>query len=1074
MPPKRKSAVKASLNRFKVGLRRLFRNRNHVLPDKESRAVDLNFTDWDGLEHFSDMLMASGAAFGPLTSAIERFSGCIKMFEDQARAREEYKKIGTDLNDLFHALAAHFKEIDPTSVAPDSFVKLARKIDEETKPFESDKDREPQDNGGVAQGPDKVLGCYSRVRTLLALFAMNESAKLWKVYDDELLNTLLERLPHTPNAHYHAACSNDARRTGCMPNTRIDVLQDLQDWVHYGKFQKVYWLGGIVGAGKTTVAYSLCEWLENTGKPHASCFCSRNLSACRDVKQILPGVAYQLARRSRPFRCAVSSALEQDPKVCDRPVNEQFKKLIAVPFNNTGHTFGVDVVVVLDALDECEDKDGVDQMLDACFKQPYDLPLRFLITSRRNSGILERMLASQPGPRRAELRLHEADRTVTQEDTKTYLGVKLERLGLSNDDLERLVQRSGGWFLYASSIVDYIDLDGVPGGSERLKRLLDITSYTDDPLDWNIHLLFTAILEEVVEETNLDDSRQTEVLLVLRTLHRAQGPMSIDAIAGLLSLNVDRLAHTVLRSLLPVLHVPNAGEMELMLYTPFASYLSDPQRSGRYHCDVQRDNELLARSCFAVFDTANPAFNVCNLESSYLLDREVTGIDERANESVSEALWYASRHWVTHLKLSGSSNDLFAALQNFLSKRLLLWLEIMNLKQCTSRAVEMLRGMHSWLQKLECPDIIQNLVVDARMFVAAFASSVVSESTPHISVSALRFWPAHRPVSKHYMPMLRFTVKTRGRRLEMRGDPLHDGIKEPVDQPLEGHTKAVSSVAYSPGGALVASGSWDNTIRIWDTQTGKPVGQPHKGHTHDVNLVSYSPDGAYIASGSDDYTVRIWHAQTGQLLGQPLKGHTGRVWSVAYSPDGAYIASGSDDHTIRIWDARTGQPVGQPLKGHIGSVYSVAYSPDGAYIVSGSDDRSVRIWDSRPGHGAQQDPALSSSIRPASQSSNFSLLPSTFARYITRISRKPALVSIGLPMLTPEQFLRCWAIDDQGWVLNYHQERLIWVPEDLREFVLVPPALLRIPLGDYVLFDFRGAKLGTEWRDCFDPSQLYP
>ena len=112
--------------------------------------------------------------------------------------------------------------------------------------------------------------------------------------------------------------------------------------------------------------------------------------------------------------------------------------------------------------------------------------------------------------------------------------------------------------------------------------------------------------------------------------------------------------------------------------------------------------------------------------------------------------------------------------------------------------------------------------------------------------------------------------------------------------------------------------------------------------------VALSRDGKHIVSGSADDTVRLWDIDTGQPIGQPITGHTEQVTSVAFSPDGKRIASGSYDKTVRVWDAATGQPVGQPITGHTGAVYSVAFSPDGHQIVSGSLDTTVRVWPTYP------------------------------------------------------------------------------------------------------------------------------
>jgi parallel beta-helix repeat protein len=157
---------------------------------------------------------------------------------------------------------------------------------------------------------------------------------------------------------------------------------------------------------------------------------------------------------------------------------------------------------------------------------------------------------------------------------------------------------------------------------------------------------------------------------------------------------------------------------------------------------------------------------------------------------------------------------------------------------------------------------------------------------------------------------------------------------------LSGHTGSVHSVAFSPDGKILASGSWDWTIKLWDVATGKEI-RTLSGHTGSVHSVAFSPDGKILASGSDE--IKLWDVTTGTLL-RTLQGHTAFVESVAFSPDGKILASGSWDNTIKLWDVATGTLL-RTLQGHTYYVYSVAFSPDGKILASGSDDHTIKLWD---------------------------------------------------------------------------------------------------------------------------------
>ncbi|CAE6375190.1 unnamed protein product [Rhizoctonia solani] len=258
---------------------------------------------------------------------------------------------------------------------------------------------------------------------------------------------------------------------------------------------------------------------------------------------------------------------------------------------------------------------------------------------------------------------------------------------------------------------------------------------------------------------------------------------------------------------------------------------------------------------------------------------------------------------------------------------------------------------------------------------------------------------------------------------------------------LTGHNGWVFSIAFSPSRQLIASGSDDGVVMIWDATTRERLFGPLM-HSGSVFSIAFSPDGTQLASGCFDGIICLWSSLTGIAVGNPFGGHTGCILSVFFSPSGHQLVSGSADKSLRVWDVASGQSIAV-FEGHTDQVLSVAFSPDGAQIASGSADSIIRLWNA-----------------PAQCISSTSHVPSK------------------VPQEQPENIEKDsssleWDMDKDGWVCDPQNRLLLWVPPDLRSVLLRQNNSGLISRQGRVELDFSNARVGDKWQMCYEPFPNY-
>ncbi|KAJ0133904.1 NADH-dependent flavin oxidoreductase nadA [Fusarium oxysporum f. sp. albedinis] len=733
----------------------------------------------------------------------------------------------------------------------------------------------------------------------------------------------------------------------CLPNTRQELLDDIGHWIDDSNSKTVYWLNGMAGTGKSTIARTIAHSRSQRGDLGASFFFKRGEMDRGSLNKLMSTLAHQLALSIPGIALLIKKTLDANPAIVGKSIKEQFEKLIQEPLSKAAATVTTpsSVVMVIDALDECDQEADI-RLLINIFSQAKTLRprLRVFLTSRPELPI--RLGFSEVQGSYQDLVLHKIPAEIVEHDIIVFLNDEFKKirhdfnLTVGNErklppdwpgrpTVQSLAQMAVPLFIFAATVCRFIGDRKRDSPTIQLRKVLD---YEGKGHVSQLDRTYGPVLRSLVTDVSENDKTQTinDFKMIVGSIVILANPLSVWALSQLLEVNPEVVDHR-LDTLHSVLSIPLGRTLPVrLLHLSFRDYLI--AEKSEFQVDERLTHRNLAKHCLRVMRAALRE-NICGL-SFPGMRRSAVGTAQ-LEEHIPRELQYACMYWVHHqAKADLEPNDSHEIFE-FLTTHFLHWVEVLSLLGRVADGLNSNRSLVDWLENRGDSGLSDFLADAVRFLQANF--SVINKAPLQIYSSALAFAPKTSIIRnrfKHCIPEW-LTIWPQ--------------VKEDWDAcllALEGHSSSVISAVFSHDSTVMVSASDDETVRIWDVKTGK-CEHVLAGHSSLVNSVSFSHGSTMVASASDDETVRIWDVKMGKCQ-HVLEGHNDLVYAVSFSHDSTMVASASYDKTVRIWDVKTGK-CEHVLEGHSDLVYSVSFSHDSTMVASASWDTAVRIWDAKTG-----------------------------------------------------------------------------------------------------------------------------
>ncbi|KAI9208937.1 WD40-repeat-containing domain protein [Polychytrium aggregatum] len=723
-----------------------------------------------------------------------------------------------------------------------------------------------------------------------------------------------------------------------VSGTRLWARDHIHNWLKETDQDstRVLWLNGGAGVGKSMIAWLASQELPQNCVLGSIFFCRHNDQSKNNASRLVSTIAYDLSGKFPEFREHIEACYQTDKagielgqhSLLEQPANA-FRTLIVdglkkLTWQNTT------ILLVIDALDECgrqgdADREGLLSVLKTdCAQLPPSI--KIFTTARPEADIWETLHSLDSGVLKPtdsrnidDIELFVQDRLRRIPTLSPVFESELSEVSVS--ELQRctakLVERSEGVFVYSRIACEELSLRQ-PHTLEELEGMVDLLAPGRDEM-------YDRIMRTAFEGAGLGTVEHFQ--LVMGTILALREPLSQAALSSLIGVPESSIASTILR-LRPVLNIESG--LITVLHKSLKDYLTSRERclDPRFYIDTQSFEHML-------FNRSVDILSLELKENLFELEDPLITFGRYSATKMSAHLSYAVRFWGLHL--AGSPRrDPGQSFKAFCNRHLLHWLEAMIL---LGRYPDISRNIALVLDYLnsltEKPVVETELLQDAKRLVERFRIPI-TKNPLQIYYSALSFSPTLSPIYQtYYQP-------ERRPRVLLGADRSWGSLLTT----FEGHTRQIYGVAISTDNRLIATASWDLSIRLWLTETGECV-KTLEGHSGFIYCVAFSSDTETLYSCAEDMTIMIWSVRTGKAI-RSLAGHTGPVRSLALSEKKDLLVSGSKDGTIKVWSASTYECI-RTLTGHESMVSSLVIAADGTTVVSGSWDSTIRLWSAETG-----------------------------------------------------------------------------------------------------------------------------